>query len=81
MGQVLRAAGRQDAHDVKVGEGGDQAEQHRDRDDIPHHRQGHEEQFLHRVRAIDRRRFVEIEIYPLETGVKEDHIEAQSLPD
>src|SRR3954467_2979312 len=35
---VYRPAGSQDPHDVEVGEGDDEREEHRDRDNVAHHR-------------------------------------------
>ena len=60
MRHVLRPASRQDTHDVEIGESDDQAEQNGDRDDIAHHRQSDEEQLLHRIGPVDRRRLIEL---------------------
>ena len=78
---VLRPAVGQDAHDVEVGEGDDQAEQHGDGDDVAHHRQGDEEQLLQRAGAVDRRRLIELLGHRLQRREIHDHEERRAVPD
>ena len=69
------------AHDVEVGEGHDQREQHGDGDDVAHHRQRDEPQLLPPVGAVDRRGLVELLRHRLERGEVHDHEERRADPD
>ena len=78
---VARAAVGQDAHDVEVGEGHDQGEQHGDGDDVAQHRQGHVPHPLQRVGAVDGRGLVELLGHRLEGGEVHDDEEGRPVPD
>ena len=60
MGHVARSARGHDLHDVEIGEGDDQREQHRDGDDVAHHRQRDVQEFLPGVGAVDGGGFIEL---------------------
>src|SRR5437899_320294 len=81
MRLVDRAAGGEDAHDVEVGEGDDEREQHRDGDDVAHHRQRDVPELLPPVGAVDRGRLVELLGNRLERGEVHDHEERRTEPD
>src|SRR6185436_956125 len=57
---VHGAARGQHAHDVEIGKGDDEREEHGDRDDVLHHRQRDVPELLPPVGAVDVRRLVEL---------------------
>ena len=77
---VDRAAGREDAHDIEVGECHDQREQRRDRDDVAHHRQRHEPHALPEIGAVDCRGFVELLGHGFQRRQIHDHEERRADP-
>ena len=80
MRHVARAAIRHDAHDVEVRERDDEREQHRDRDDVAHHRQRDMEEALPRIGAVDLGRFVELLGDGLERRQIHDQEERGAVP-
>ena len=81
MRLIDRPAIRQDLDDVEIGEGHDQREQGRDLDDVAHHRQVDVPDLLEPVRAVDRRRLVQLIGHRFERRQIHDHEERRADPD
>ena len=78
---VARAARGQHADDVVVREGDDEGEQHRDRDDVAHHRQRDVDEALPGVGAVDRGGLIELLGHRFERRQIHDQEEGRAVPD
>ena len=81
VGHVLRAAGGQDADDVEVGEGDDQAEQHGDAMMLRIIGRVTKNSFCSRAGAVDRRRLIELLGHRFQRRQVHDHEERRAEPD
>ena len=81
MRQIPRPAIGQHAHNIVIGEGHDQAEQHGNRNDISHHRQRHIAQALPACGAINRRGLIKLFRHRFQRRQIHDHEEGRAIPD
>ena len=70
-----------DLHDVEIGERDDQREQHRDGDDVAHHRQRDVAEVLPGVGAVDGGGFIELLRHRFQRRQIHDQEERRAVPD